>query len=198
LALIAAFSLLASPSWSEASIELEMGATGKFKGNPIVKDCRAQLSTRVARAGLDNEPPPDVVAKPAKNVRYLSLTLEVTNQSPKGGSLCDLYSGHLVKTEFKLLADDEVLANKFPIFKWPSIDRGTTKDVKLLFEFPENARKLVLTGHFKEDHLATWTLPELPVEYLAEQAENTRRSCPKRFTAPQVRPLPEILMEILR
>jgi hypothetical protein len=159
LLILMASLLFASVSRAAPSSELATGTAAKFKGNHIVKNCRAQFSSKVARARLNNQPPSGIGVARKENAQYLSVTLEVTNESLHGRSICDLYSGTLNRTKFRLVAGGKISVNMFPVFKWPlDIKIDATEKIQLLFEVPPGADKMVLAGHFDEDILATWAL----------------------------------------
>jgi hypothetical protein len=136
--------------------ELETGASAKFRSNHQVAGCRGDFSTKVVKANLSGQVPRGSGLPSVPDTQFLSVSLNVTNQSQPGKQLCNLYSNTLAKTSFKVRTGGRSFPNKFPVFRWPSIDLGATDELQLWFQVPANTSELVLVAHHDEDVLATF------------------------------------------
>jgi hypothetical protein len=136
--------------------ELETGAIGAFKVNHLVYQCHGNFSTKVSRSTLFSKTRKKPGTQSSETITYLSVILKATNVSQHDKQLCDMYSGNLVKTKFRLFVDGVKYDNIYPIFKWPTLTKiGETIDLRLLFAVPRTFQQMKIVGHFNDDLIAT-------------------------------------------
>ncbi len=147
-------------------LTLEDGQTGQMVGKPAVNICDTLFNTTVKDATIRLETFADVTneGRAGRNTRFVDIMLETENiTNATEGSVsqqqsCNSYSGILVDTNIRLLADGKPLSNETASFRWPNIKVGSAEDINLVYEIPLETKEITLVGHEDDDILATWKL----------------------------------------